>query len=50
MYLVLIILLVLFCVGGLPVFPYSQGWGYGPSGGLGIVVLVLIVLALTGHL
>lgn len=47
---VLIIILVLALIGALPTWPYSSGWGYYPSGGLGIVVLVVLVLLLTGRL
>jgi Protein of unknown function (DUF3309) len=47
---VLIVVLVLALVGALPTWPYSSGWGFYPSGGLGIIVLVLIVLALSGRL
>jgi Protein of unknown function (DUF3309) len=47
---VLIILLILLLVGALPTWPYSSGWGYYPSGGLGLVLVVIIVLALMGRL
>ena len=47
---ILIIVLVLLLVGALPTWPHSANWGYFPSGGLGLVLLVLIVLALTGRL
>jgi hypothetical protein len=47
---VLIVLLVLLLIGALPTWPYSSGWGYYPSGGLGLVVLVVLILALTGRL
>ncbi|MBI3476294.1 MAG: DUF3309 domain-containing protein [Acidobacteria bacterium] len=47
---ILIIILVLLLIGALPSWPYSSGWGYYPSGGLGLVVLVLVVLLLTGRL
>jgi hypothetical protein len=47
---ILIIVLVLLLIGALPAWPYSSGWGYYPSGGLGIVVLILVVLLLTGRL
>jgi hypothetical protein len=47
---ILIVVLILFLVGSLPLFPYSTGWGYGPSGGLGLVVLILIILLLLGKL
>jgi hypothetical protein len=46
----LVILLILLLVGALPLWPYSAGWGYYPSGGLGLVVLILIVLLLAGRL
>lgn len=42
----LIIVLILLLIGALPAWPYSAGWGYYPSGGLGLIVLILIVLAL----
>jgi hypothetical protein len=47
---VLIVVLVLALIGALPTWPYSAGWGYYPSGGLGIIVLVVLVLLLTGRL
>jgi hypothetical protein len=47
---ILLVVLVLLLVGALPTWPYSRDWGYYPSGGLGLVVLVLLVLALSGHL
>jgi len=50
MYTLLVILLVLMLVGALPTWPYSSGWGYYPSGGLGLVALVLVILLLTGRL
>jgi hypothetical protein len=45
-----IILLVLLLVGALPSWPYSSAWGYYPSGGLGLVLLIVLILALTGRL
>jgi hypothetical protein len=48
--LVLIVLLVLILVGSLPAWPYSSGWGYYPSGGTGLVLLILVILLLTGRL
>jgi uncharacterized protein DUF3309 len=42
----LIIVVILLLIGALPAWPYSAGWGYYPSGGLGLVLLILIVLAL----
>ena len=50
MSLILVILLVLILVGSLPAWPYSSGWGYYPSGGAGLILLVLIILLLTGRL
>jgi hypothetical protein len=50
MSLLMIAVLVLILLAVLPTWPYSSGWGYYPSGGLGLVVLVLIVLLLTGRL
>jgi Protein of unknown function (DUF3309) len=47
---VLIVVLVLALIGALPTWPYSSGWGYYPSGGLGLVVLIVLVLLLTGRL
>lgn len=47
---ILLIVLVLLLVGALPAWPYSRGWGYGPTGGLGLVVLIIVVLLLTGRL
>jgi Protein of unknown function (DUF3309) len=47
---ILLIVLVLILIGALPAWPYSQGWGYYPSGGIGLVVIVLLVLVLLGHI
>jgi hypothetical protein len=44
--MVLLILLILIVLGSLPLWPYSAGWGYYPSGGLTLLLIVLIVLAL----
>jgi Protein of unknown function (DUF3309) len=46
MYTILIVLLILLLIGALPTWPYSRGWGYYPSGGLGLVLLIFIVLLL----
>jgi hypothetical protein len=46
---ILLIILVLLLVGALPTWPYSTGWGYYPSGGLGLVALILIVLVVLGR-
>jgi hypothetical protein len=50
MYTILLIILILLLVGALPAWPHSSKWGYGPSGGLGLVLIILIVLMLMGHL
>jgi len=47
---ILVVILVLMLVGALPSWPHSRSWGYGPSGGLGLVVIVLAVLLLSGRL
>jgi hypothetical protein len=47
---ILLVLLVLLLLGALPTWPYSRSWGYYPSGGLGLVVIVLLVLVLAGRL
>lgn len=47
---VLVIILILLLLGALPTWPYSTGWGYYPSGGLGLVVLLLVILLLTGRI
>jgi Protein of unknown function (DUF3309) len=47
---ILLILLVLLLIGALPSWPYSSGWGYYPSGGLGLILIVLLVLVVTGRL
>lgn len=46
----ILILLILALVGGLPAWPYSTGWGYGPSGAVGVVIIVLLILLLMGRL
>jgi hypothetical protein len=45
----LLILLILLLIGALPTWPYSSGWGYYPSGALGVILLVLLVLFLAGR-
>jgi hypothetical protein len=47
---ILLIILILLLIGALPSWPYSSGWGYWPSGGLGLILLIVIILALTGHI
>jgi hypothetical protein len=46
---ILIVILVLALVGALPSWPYSRGWGYYPSGGLGLIALILVILLLMGR-
>ena len=50
MRLILLIVLILLLVGALPTWPYSSEWGYYPSGGLGLLLIILIVLAVAGVL
>jgi hypothetical protein len=47
---ILIVVLVLLLLGALPTWPHSRSWGYYPSSGLGIVLLILVILLLTGRL
>jgi Protein of unknown function (DUF3309) len=47
---ILVVIAVLMLVGVLPTWPHSRRWGYAPSGGLGLVVLVLVILLLSGRL
>ena len=47
---VLLVILILLLLGALPTWPYGSGWGYYPSGGLGLVLLIIVILALTGRL
>jgi hypothetical protein len=47
---IILIILVLALIGALPTWPHSRGWGYGPSGVTGLIVIVLIVMLLTGRL
>jgi hypothetical protein len=47
---ILLIILVVLVLGALPTWPYSAGWGYYPSGGLGLLLLILLVLAVLGKL
>ena len=50
MHTILLVILILLLVGALPTWSHSANWGYAPSGGLGLVVVVLLVLLLTGRL
>jgi Protein of unknown function (DUF3309) len=47
---ILLVILILLLVGVLPTWPYSSGWGYYPSGGLGLVLLILIILLVMGRI
>jgi len=47
---ILLIILVLLLIGALPTWPYSSGWGYGPSGGLGLIVVIVVLLVVLGRI
>jgi hypothetical protein len=47
---ILVVLLVLMLIGALPTWPHSRNWGYGPTGGLGLVLTILVVLLLLGKI
>jgi hypothetical protein len=47
---ILLVILILALIGALPTWPYSSGWGYYPSGGLGAIVVILLILVLLGKL
>ncbi len=47
---ILVIILILFLVGALPNWGYSRGWGYGPSGGVGVILIILVILMLTNRI
>lgn len=47
---ILIVLAVLMLLGAIPAWPHSRSWGYGPSGGLGLVVLIVLILLMTGRI
>jgi hypothetical protein len=47
---ILLIILILLLLGAIPAWPYSRNWGYGPSGGLGLIVIILIILVLMGRI
>ncbi|HVC63787.1 MAG TPA: DUF3309 family protein [Acetobacteraceae bacterium] len=50
MYTILVVILILLLLGALPTWPYSGGWGYYPSGGLGLILLIVVVLLLVGRI
>lgn len=47
---ILIVVLVLMLLGAVPAWPHSRNWGYGPSGGMGLIAIILLILLLTGRL
>ena len=47
---ILLVVLILLLIGVFPAWPHSRGWGYGPTGGLGLILIILIVLALMGRI
>jgi len=47
---ILLVILILMLIGAIPAWPHSRSWGYGPSGGLGLVVIILLVLLLLGRI
>ena len=47
---ILLIVLILMLIGAIPAWPHSRSWGYGPSGGLGLIVVILLVLVLLGRI
>lgn len=47
---ILLIIVLLMLIGAIPAWPHSRSWGYGPSGGLGLVLIILIILLLLGRL
>lgn len=47
---VLIVLMVLMLLGSVPTWPHSRSWGYRPSGGVGLILLILVILLLTGRI
>ena len=46
---ILLVILILMLLGAVPAWPHSRSWGYGPSGGLGLVVLIIVILLLMGR-
>lgn len=50
MSLILLIVLIVLLIGALPTWPYSSGWGYYPSGGLGLVLIVVLILLMMGRI
>jgi hypothetical protein len=50
MFTILIVLLVLMLLGAIPAWPHSRSWGYGPSGGMGLILIILVILLLSGRI
>jgi hypothetical protein len=48
--IILLIVLILILIGSIPTWPHSRSWGYGPSGGLGLVILIIVILLFSGRL
>lgn len=47
---ILLVILILLLIGAFPAWPHSRGWGYGPTGGLGLIVVIVIILVVLGHI
>jgi hypothetical protein len=47
---ILLIVIILLLIGAVPAWPHSRGWGYAPSGGLGLVLIILVILILTNRI
>jgi hypothetical protein len=47
---ILLVILILLLIGAVPAWPHSRGWGYGPVGGIGLIVVILVVLLLMGRI
>jgi len=47
---ILLIILILILIGAIPSWPYSRGWGYGPSGGIGLILIIVLILVLLGRI
>jgi hypothetical protein len=50
MNLILLIILIILLLGAIPAWPHSRNWGYGPSGGLGLILVILLILVLLGRI
>ncbi|HEY8035253.1 MAG TPA: DUF3309 family protein [Methylobacter sp.] len=47
---ILLIILILMLIGVIPTWPYSRGWGYRPSGGVGLLLIILLIMILSGYI